>query len=376
MQFFMPTRVIKNFSGDAIFNKVAADNFLIISSHSAAEVSGALDDVSQALKEIGASFLYDNSITPNPTVQSIDHLQDKYQSKSISGIISIGGGSVIDAAKVLSLCLANNINCSQLLEVDYSQFPKLPHISIPTTCGTGSETSKGAILSNYENEWKGGVRGENIFCDVAVLEPKYLSSLSLELYLSTGFDAISHAIETYVSKASSPMTKKLSFAALDLLVPALVKLASHGDKAFLTLKDKEDLLLGSCFAGMNLANSSTCLPHRLQYCIGAITDTAHVDGVALLYPAWVKNLRQNKVISLAEINKYLAHLQPELQSTEPILDLLDLLAMKKEASDLGVSYAMKDKLISLASGTLDLDPGYLGAQTIEQIFEETLTCKQ
>ena len=99
----------------------------------------------------------------NPTVESINKLFYKYRDKNIDGFISIGGGSVIDTCKVLNLCITNSVDCTTLLLNGYQKFKKCPHISIPTTCGTRSETSKGAIITDYEKQWKGGVRGLNVF---------------------------------------------------------------------------------------------------------------------------------------------------------------------------------------------------------------------
>ena len=375
MTFFTPTKIEISPDLRNLFRLTAAKNFLILSSKSAAEKSGGLSDVIDALGYEDKLFRYENSITPNPTVQSIDFLYEKYCNENIDAVISIGGGSVIDAGKALNLCLANKLDCSTLIKSDYSRFSKNLHIAIPTTCGTGSETSKGAILSDYENEWKGGVRGENVFCDIAILNPEYISSLPLQTCLATGFDAVSHAIETYVSRAATSITKSLSFASLKLLIPSLLSLSEKKEARSISSIERRDLLVGSCIAGINLANSSTCLPHRLQYCIGSITNTAHVDGVALLYPAWLKNLARHECQALLEINEFLRGYD-NLNSSNPIIEFQRRMNVVKTPEQLGLSYEMKDKLVSLASGTLELDPGYNGLETVNFIFEETLSCKQ
>ena len=375
MTFFTPTKIVISPDLGKLLRETAARNFLILSSKSAAEKSGGLSDIVEALSNEKKQYIYENSITPNPTVQSIDFLYKRYCNEHIDAIISIGGGSVIDAGKALNLCLANKVDCSTLIKLDYSRFSKILHIAIPTTCGTGSETSKGAILSDYENEWKGGVRGENIFCDVAILNPNYLFSLPLQTCLATGFDAVSHAIETYISRAATTITKSLSLASLRLLIPALIKLSEKRDTSALSTIERQDLLVGSCIAGINLANSSTCLPHRLQYCIGSITNTAHVDGVALLYPAWLENLKRNNCEDLFEIHQFL-RAYDILNTQNPIVELQRRMNILKTPEDLGLCYEMKDKLVELASGALNLDPGYNGQETIDTIFEETLSCKQ
>lgn len=276
----------------------------------------------------------------------------------------------------MSLSLPNCKNCRELIEGDISHLPGLNHLSIPTTCGTGSETSKGAIISDYELEWKGGIRGENVMCDSAFLNPKYISQMPVDLCLSTGFDAVTHAVETYISKASTPLTRTLSVSALKLLLPVLIKISKMRDLSQVDPSDLQNLLLGSSLSGINLANSTTCLPHRLQYCIGAVTNSTHVDGVALLYPAWISNLRKEGVDQLDNLNREIRQIVPELEAEEPLLKFLDTLRITKTSSEIGISHHMKTKLVSLSSGTLDMDPGYQGKATLDYIFEETLKCKQ
>ena len=127
---------------------------------------------------------------------------------------------------------------------------------------------------------------------------------------------------------------------------------------------------------MNLANSSTCLPHRLQYSVGAITNTKHVDGVALFYPAWINRLEQANSVALLELNSFISSLSPILEVSSPIIKLMQILKVLKTPKELGIDHEMKGKLVNLTTGTLELDPVYEGRKTIEEIFEETLICKQ
>ena len=367
MMFFTPTRIAICPDLNNIFEKISANKFLILSTNSAAERSGGLRDVVTALGMVGKSFIFENSIRPNPTVQSIDTLYNEYRHEGIEAIVSIGGGSAIDAGKALNLCFSNDISCSSLLKSDYSRFSKIVHMALPTTCGTGSETSKGAILSDYENEWKGGIRGENVFCDFAILDPKYLSSLPLDTCLTTGFDAVSHAVETYISNRSSVISRQLSIAALRLIVPVLRALVKRGSVSSLTYKEKSQLQMGSTLSGICLANSTTCLPHRLQYAIGSTQDIRHADGVALFFVPWLIELQDKDNHRLKELDSIVSQMQSNSSPRASIIKLIEDIGMARSRSDLKIENISVEDIIKRTIGDLSADPAYEGDVTIQNI---------
>ena len=143
-------------------------NVLIISSKTAAVKSGALDKIRQSLSHSGKNIFYKNTISPNPRLNDIDELSAYCQNNNITALIAVGGGSVIDAAKAISLVVPSQLSCKEILKHDLSLISPLFLIAVPTTAGTGSEVSKGAIVTDIENKWKGGIRGENVFPKVAL----------------------------------------------------------------------------------------------------------------------------------------------------------------------------------------------------------------
>lgn len=349
-------------------------NVLIVSSRTAAVKSGALRKIRNSLSKNKTNIFYKNTISPNPRLTEVDDLSVYCQKNNITALIAVGGGSVIDAAKAISLAVPSKLSCKKILKHDLNLISPLFLIAVPTTAGTGSEVSKGAIVSDMESSWKGGIRGYNVFPKVALLDPFLTVSLPRDITLETGFDIITHAFESLISKAASPITRMQSISALEIAVPALALAAE--DK--ITLEVRCDLMYASLLAGYNLANASTCLPHRLQYPLGANTDSAHARGLAAIYPTW---FRLTYVYSPNEfnfignlINKALGiklSVIDEASSTIAINALLSKLDMAHKLRDFGVQLYQCEQFTSEVDGNLELDPGCTKLETINKIYKES-----
>jgi alcohol dehydrogenase class IV len=349
-------------------------NVLIISSKTAAVKSGALDKIKNSLSKYKTNIFYKNTISPNPRLTEVDELSAYCQSNDITALIAVGGGSVIDAAKAISLVVPSQLSCKQILKHDLTLISPLFLIAVPTTAGTGSEVSKGAIVTDIESTWKGGIRGDNVFPKVALLDPLLTMSLPRRVTLETGFDVITHAFESLISRAASPITRMQSISALEIAIPALVLAAE--DK--LTPDVRGDLMYASLLAGYNLANASTCLPHRLQYPLGANTDSAHARGLAALYPTW---FRLTYAFSSKEFNfigniinkalKIQSSVIDEPSSTLAITSLLLKVDMTHKLRDFGVQLEQCEQFTSEVDGNLALDPGCTNLKTINQIYRES-----
>jgi alcohol dehydrogenase class IV len=157
-------------------------------------------------------------------------------------------------------------------------------VAVPTTAGTGAELSRAAILSWSDKGVKKGMRGEALFPSAAVVDPELTLTMSPEQTRVTGFDVFTHAVETYISRRASETTADLSRRAVVAVCRYLPQVLSQPDDT----EARTQMSLHSMLMGYNLANASTCLPHRLQYPIGARTGVAHALCLAALYPAWLE----------------------------------------------------------------------------------------
>ncbi|MBT8233856.1 MAG: iron-containing alcohol dehydrogenase [Bacteroidia bacterium] len=376
---YCPTRV---HFGEGIINNIldyipkSTKSILLVSSKSAAEKSGALKAIKTQAQLMGLKLQYRNTISPNPRVDEIDALAEVCQELGIDCLISVGGGSVIDATKFLSIRAPVQKSAKDILSGNEIEAQPLFHMAVPTTAGTGSEVSKGAIVSDPVNNWKGGLRGEKLFPKIALLDPELTKSLPKSIAIETGFDVLTHSLESYVSKASTPITRMYSREAIKRAVPALLKQASNTADA----NSRSELMYASLLAGYNLANASTCLPHRLQYPLGARTDCPHARGLAALYPAWIKktydfkpepfNFFADTITNCMELKeKFKSEKEHVVQIVNKFLATLEI---NHSLSDFGVTKKDCDLYVSEIQGNLKLDPGMTDNESLKQIYLESL----
>ena len=226
-----------------------------------------------------------DSVSANPRLSEIKEGIRLGRMENVKTIIGFGGGSAIDAAKAI----AAGIGEREEIETLFYQGKEpgentLPIIAIPTTAGTGSELSKAAIITDEHNKKKKGIRGSALYPKAAIVDAVFTETVPYTITMETGFDVLAHGIETYLSRAATPFTKMQSEYAIRITGQSLSALSNdlHDTQA------RERMAFASMIMGINLGNASTCLPHRMQYPLGAYTDTSHGVGLAALYPAWIK----------------------------------------------------------------------------------------
>lgn len=311
LSFFMPTKIV--FGQDVVKKAGAALALgrkpLIVTGRSSARLSGALDDVLSVLP--GEYALFDR-VENNPTGENCLEGANLARRENCDYIIAIGGGSPLDAAKVMAVLAVNDQDPLDLFN-GWERKP-LPVVAIPTTAGTGSEVTQYAVLTIHEEETKKGLGGPDLFPTVAYLDPKYTASLPLQVTVDTAVDALSHLVEGYLSTRATPasdFTALQGIAVWGGVLPAL----RRGE---FTLQDREDLLLASMLGGITIAQTGTTLVHALGYPLTYYHDYPHG--------------RANGVF-MASYLEYTHRHAPE--KVETVLELLDLPGLKafKELMD-------------------------------------------
>jgi len=306
----------------------------------------------------------------NPQVKEVDEAIQENLAHQIDFVVGVGGGSAMDAAKSIALGLGNKCLIDDFYFRGKNVANALPIIAVPTTSGTGAELSKGSILSDSSSAMKKGVRGDALFPRHAIVDPLLTVSVPKKVTIETGFDVFAHAIETFISKKSSIFTEGLSIQALRIVTSVLPKLANDLNNEDMRIQ----MSYASMIMGINLGNASTCLPHRLQYPVGAITNTSHGIGLAALYPAWV-----SECYPFAK-GKF-DYLQDEIFSKEDyesdcLVDSVSLFMSSiglahVSLSDLGLTANRIDEMASLVTGNVGDDPSYSDKQTIISIYQRS-----
>eukprot|EP00929_Paragymnodinium_shiwhaense_P087735 TRINITY_DN4787_c0_g1_i2.p1 TRINITY_DN4787_c0_g1~~TRINITY_DN4787_c0_g1_i2.p1 ORF type:complete len:470 (+),score=138.04 TRINITY_DN4787_c0_g1_i2:77-1486(+) len=223
--------------------------------------------------------LYDK-VVPNPPVKVVDECFDLYKKTGCDSIVAFGGGSPMDVAKVVGAKVANPKNTE-----DYKGFFKVlkalpPLVAVPTTAGTGSETTVAAVITVPERKEKFAVADLVLVPKVAVLDPKLLLKLPKQITAATGMDALTHAIESYIGAWSSEFTRQQSVLATEKIFKSLLVSYKDGSNE----AAREDMLLASFEAGTAFTRASLGYVHAIAHQLGGMYGTPHGEANAMTLP--------------------------------------------------------------------------------------------
>lgn len=327
-------------------------------------------DVVAALAGAGDLAVW-SKVQPNPRIGDIDACLAAHGASGVTHVVGLGGGSALDQAKATAMALDLGKPVRELLALKALPARRNRLILAPTTSGTGAELSYGAILTDEISGEKLGLRGRTLAADDAVIDPELTYSQPVDVTMTTGFDVLTHALETHLSSAASPYTETLSRAAVERVFAFLPRLrTAPGD-----VEARREMAFASMIMGINLALSTTCLPHRLQYPVGAATDTAHAAGLAALYPAWLAHVRPSAVDRLARCAEWIgaaaAGTPREAAAAafeKATIALLREIGLTPSLADLGVDREMCAGFAAQVSGRLDTDPGYRSIEDVRAIY--------
>lgn len=245
--------------------------------------AGWLDDLQPDLDEAGVACVRFTGVSPNPRDHEVMQGVAQYLSSSCDVVVAVGGGSVMDCAKGIAVVVANGGNILDYEGVDAIPMPGPPLICIPTTAGTAADISQFAIINAVERRTKIAIISKTVVPDVALVDPETTLTLTPDITAYTGLDALTHAIEAYVSSASSPMSDVHALAAIRLVRDHLVTAVNEP----LNLKAREQMMLASLQAGMAFSNASLGATHAMAHSLGGYLDLPHGECNALLLPAVV-----------------------------------------------------------------------------------------
>ena len=338
-------------------------NILIVSSKTVWEKSYLSEVISQFSNKY--IFKVYTHIKPNAPFSDIQKIIDDYKGNEFPDtIIAIGGGSIIDAAKALSVSFQNISIADLFYKIKPMPSSSVKLIAIPTTAGTGAELSFGAIIYDDVKNVKGGIRGEIIQPNVVFIDAELYKTAPKKLISEVGFDCLTHAIETYVSLKSDAIIRYQSVAAIKTVFNFLPDAAS-GD-----LKALKNMAIASSMMGVNLAYSSTCLPHRIQYIIGPLTNTSHAQGLIALYKGWIKLISENK--SKSGLNDLEYDIGGGYSLVDKIHQLKEDLNINYSISTLGVNENQIEYIAESTTGSVQNDPMYKSNETIIKILKESI----
>ena len=257
--------------------RLGATNALIITDPGIAKI-GYADQIAKNLHNSGIATSIFSDVTPDPTLQNVTDGLKQYLAENCNIIVSIGGGSAIDCGKGIAIKLTNNGEFADYMGVDKIPNPGAPLIAIPTTGGTGSEVSKVTVITDTERNVKMMLSSACLLASVALVDPLLSVTTPPHLTAAVGVDALTHAIEAYISKRAQPITDVLTLKAIGLISGSLRQAWADGGN----IPARTDMMLGASIAGMAFSNSSVALVHGMSRPIGAYFHIHHGLSNAVL----------------------------------------------------------------------------------------------
>lgn len=297
---------------------------------------GAIDRLGAILKESGIDYIVFNDTKPNPTVQNVEDGLKVLKENNCDFIISYGGGSPHDAAKGIALVATNGGSIKDYEGLDKSKYPQLPLICINTTAGTASELTRFSIITDEERHVKMAIVDKNVTPIIAVNDPELMVTMPVSLTAATGMDALTHAVEAYVSTIATPITDACAEKAFDLIGKFLRRAVENGED----IEARDMMAYAEYLAGMAFNNASLGYVHAMAHQLGGFYDLPHGVCNAVLLPHVVK---YNSVVSAEKLGKVAIHLgvDPHIVTKENGSELA-IEAIKKLSKDIGIPSGIRE----------------------------------
>lgn len=248
------------------------------------EEIGPPREVMKSLEIAGVPFAIFSRVVIEPTQDNVEEGLKAYKEAGVDFLIAVGGGSSMDTAKAIGALATNTGKISDFMGSNKIPKPAAPLIAVPTTAGTGSEVTPFTIITDTAKDVKMLIASPNILPRVALVDPLMTLQMPQGITAATGLDALTHAIEAYVSVKAQPITDTLALQAIRLIAANLRQAWSNGDH----LEPRTNMLIGSLHAGLAFANSSVALVHGMARPIGAYFHLPHGVSNAALLPTVIE----------------------------------------------------------------------------------------
>lgn len=380
-EFFMPAHLIfglGKIKDTGLYAKSFGKNALIVTGKSSAKKTGHLDTVAKSLEKEGVNWTLFDEVEPNPLTTTIDKGITLARDNKADVIIGLGGGSAMDSAKAIAFgvkregSIANYFGPQPAGDV-------LPIILIPTTAGTGSEANNYSVMTNPKTSAKKSFSSPDTFAKVSIIDPELMLTVPKKVTASTGIDVFFHALESYLSKRSQPISKPLAFEAMRLVLDNLKGAYEHGDK----IEYRESMAWASTIAGMAINLSGTCGIHGLGHPISAYYNIAHGETLAAVSIAFLRFSLPDASPKLAEVaelfgidTKDISENEAAQKAIKALEEFVKSLGIPTKISALGVKEEDIDKLAQNAyenaSSNLKSSPKFPSLEDVKKIYRDSL----
>ena len=242
---------------------------------------GVSAKVTDILEAAGIDYTLYSDIKPNPTIENVKHGVEEFKNSGADCIVAIGGGSSMDTSKAIGIIVANPefADVRSLEGVAPTKNKCVPIIAVPTTAGTAAEVTINYVITDVEKKRKFVCVDAHDIPVVAVVDPDMMSTMPASLTAATGMDALTHAIEGYITKGAWELSDMFHIKAIEVIARSLRDAVKNGKEG------REGMALGQYIAGMGFSNVGLGVDHSMAHTLSAYYDTPHGKACAILLPA-------------------------------------------------------------------------------------------
>ncbi|MBW2059080.1 MAG: iron-containing alcohol dehydrogenase [Deltaproteobacteria bacterium] len=385
-EFWLPTRIVFGVGEVSRIGELAVSlgkRALIVSDKHLKEL-GLVERVEGRLREKGVEAIEFSEVTPNPLSTMINDTASAMAGEGIDFVVGIGGGSSIDFAKGLAIRLTHEDDIWNYIDVGGKSVSRatsrtLPIVVVVTTAGTGSEVTPFAVMTNPEVSEKCGIVNENIFPRVSIVDPELTLSVPPRLTASTGIDALSHAIESFINRQTHGYSEMASLQAIRLVSQNLPTAVADGRN----LEARSRMAWAATLAGIAISHANTTLVHAMGHPISGRFDVGHGEAMSMGLPAMMRHSWMLDMEKFARIGEAMgvdvgrpSVKEAAKKSVEAVEELLDEVDLRARMSDYGIRESDIDDLARDATGymvgCLESHPYRFSLEEVKEIYREIL----
>lgn len=368
--FHLPTRIVFGRGSLSRLGNEAArlgERCLLVTGRSFARRSGYLDTMVEILEGSGLTVTVFDHVEPNPSTEVVYRGAEEGRRNGCNLVIAFGGGSAIDAAKGISFLLKSHARLEESFAPN-EVGEALPIIAVPTTCGTGSEVTRYAVITSVLKKRKEVLLGTPLTPSVALADANLLNSLSRELVAYTGFDALSHALEAYLSKESTSFSDFFALQATRIILENIDDAVGGKPEA------RENMLYASMLAGIAINCAGTVAVHGMGYYLTNHHDVHHGLANGVLLPHVLRFELERNLSRLEDVAVKLG-LENGRSLVEKIEEAADKTGIPRNLVELGIKPSELDAMVADAlsyARNMDKHPSPLTSNEVRKIYVRAL----
>ncbi len=378
--FHMPTRIVM---GEGVVNDIGSEakmigaKLVLLVTDEGIRKAGILEGVILSLEDAGIQVDIFHEVMPDPTVKLVEKGAAIARQKKHDLIIAVGGGSSIDAAKGMSVMATNEGSVCDFEGLDKFTNQPLPIFAVPTTAGTGSEVTFGAVLTDTDRDYKFLVYGSRIVPRVAFLDPVMVSTVPPGVMIPTGMDALTHAIESYLSLRATLQTEALAIGAIKLISSNLRQAVANSEN----LEASGNMLMAANLAGIAFGNSRLGIVHAMALPLGAFFHIPHGIANTVLLPHGLDfNLMATprKYVDIANAMGEMTFGRSLMDAAERAIELVKKLASDigapRSLESLGVESGMIPQMAAdaMKSSHIPVNPRKISQADVEELYRKAM----